>query len=217
MRTINGIGRALRAASLSATGCVRISRRDLSGVLYQVNATVDGRLCRVQIMGPAAAVIERFSHHVDSVRARRAAGFLPYPHNHVLFVPTTPQPIVRRKPVRLLTLSAGAATEIMYRMDFATFLFRDAETGVDAVVYRVGDQQVGLMRRSHVSTAGTASRRIVVDSGVAETIPEPAAADRLCRHGLPSLFFVDPATARGRLLYRRFDGHLSLLEACDRT
>jgi hypothetical protein len=38
-----------------------------------------------------------------------------------------------------------------------------------------------------------------------------AALDRVCRHGLRFLFFTDPATGRGQLLYARHDGNLGLI------
>lgn len=216
MHTIAGVSRALRAASASSTGCVRISRRHLRGVLYQVNADINGRPCRVQIMGPASAAVERFSRHVDGVRTGRAARFLPYPENSVLHTATPPQPVVRRKAVQLLTLAPAAASEVMYRMDFATFLFRDADTGDSAVVYRTGAQQVGLIRRTRACLPCTDTYRIAVDNSAAEAVPESVAAERLCRNGLPFLFFADPRTARGRLMYRRFDGYLAVLEPHDR-
>lgn len=211
MHTIDGICHALRNTSISSSGCLRISRRNLRGVLYQINADINGQSCRVQIMGPAATAIERFSRHIDTVRAGAAARFLPYPDNRALFITTPPQPVVRRKAVQLLTLKPAAAHEAMYRMDFATFLFRDADTGENAVVYRAGDHQVGVIRQSRY-VPDTDTSRIAV----AETIPESVAAARLCRDGLPFLFFADPATGRARLLYRRFDGYLAILEACGR-
>lgn len=216
MYTIDGVGQALRKTSASSTGCVRISRRNVRGVLYQVNADINGQPCRVQIMGPAATAVERFSRHVDTIRAGQAPGFLPYPENRALSIVTPPQPVVRRKAVQLLTLNPAAACEVMYRMDFATFLFRDADTGDNAVLYRAGDQQVRLIRRSRSHATDTDTSRIAVDSGAAEVVPEPVAAARLCRNGLPFLFFADPLTGRVRLLYRRFDGYLSILEACGR-
>ncbi|MFI7003423.1 hypothetical protein [Nocardia sp. NPDC050175] len=46
-------------------------------------------------------------------------------------------------------------------------------------------------------------------------LSEHEAADRLCRYGLPFLFYPDPRDRRGRLFCRRYDGDLALIEPTD--
>lgn len=50
-----------------------------------------------------------------------------------------------------------------------------------------------------------------MDSDPAPVLIEEAAVTRLCRKGLPFLFFTDADSGRGRLLYRRYDGDLTIV------
>lgn len=215
MCTIDGVGRTLRETALHSTGHVRISRRNLRGALYQINASVEGRPCRIQLMGGAASAVERFGRQIDGVLAGEVACLAPSPQDSALAVRTPPRPIVRHKAIRPLVLTPTAASEVMHRMDFAAFLFLDADTGQDAVVYRAGGRETRLIRRSRVDLPSAGPPRIAVDLTTAAMVPESIAAARLCCNGLPFLFFVDPRTAGGRLLYRRYDGYLSVLGAAD--
>lgn len=52
---------------------------------------------------------------------------------------------------------------------------------------------------------------LIVNSRPTPVLTEAAAVRRLCAHGLRFLFFTDPASGRGRLLYPRDDGNLALI------
>jgi hypothetical protein len=52
---------------------------------------------------------------------------------------------------------------------------------------------------------------LIVNSRPTPTLTEAAAVGWLCKHGLRSLFFTDPAIGRGHLLYPRYDGNLTLV------
>jgi hypothetical protein len=82
----------------------------------------------------------------------------------------------------------------MEQLDHDVHLFIDEVTGREAVVYR------GTPAGYDVDPPRLASR---------------AAVDRLNRGGQPFLFFAEAATGRGRLLYRRYDGHYGLVTSSD--
>ena len=127
--------------------------------------------------------------------------------------------IVRRKSVVLQRATPLQAVAVMDRMDYDAHMFTDAETGEDAVVYRAGPSGLRLARQRHVFPPGWAWSSgasgpqvpLIVNSRATPTLTEPDAVRRACDHSLRLLFYTDPATGRGRLLYPRHDGNLGLL------
>jgi hypothetical protein len=111
------------------------------------------------------------------------------------------------------------AVAVMDAMDYDVHLFTDAETREEAVVYRAGPSGLRLARQhrmyppgwSWLSTAAVPPVPLIVNSRPTPTLSEAAAVGRLCEHGLRFLFFTDPATGRGQLVYPRYDGNLGLV------
>ncbi|MFD0276495.1 sigma 54 modulation/S30EA ribosomal C-terminal domain-containing protein [Kitasatospora sp. NPDC127111] len=123
------------------------------------------------------------------------------------------QHIVRRKRAALVWCSPDAAARTMDAMDFDIHLFTDPATETDAVVHRVGPTGYRLTR---TVAAGPPSRPTVpftLSPFGAPQLTEDQAVDRLAAADLPFLFFAQPGTRRGRVLYRRFDGRLGLIAA----
>ncbi|MEV0534507.1 sigma 54 modulation/S30EA ribosomal C-terminal domain-containing protein [Kitasatospora sp. NPDC050463] len=124
-----------------------------------------------------------------------------------------PRHIVRRKEAHLVWCSPDAAARTMDAMDFDIHLFTDPATETDAVVYRTGPTGYRLAR---TAAAGPPTRPVVpftLSPVGAPELTEVRAVDRLCAADLPFLFFTQPGTRRGRVLYRRFDGLLGLIAA----
>jgi hypothetical protein len=89
-------------------------------------------------------------------------------------------------------------------MDHDFHLFTDLHTGQDSVVYRAGPTgyrlaSVRAITRAHVPSA--ASLTISEHHTPKPQVPEAIA--RLELVGLPFVFFADPATGRGTVLYHR--------------
>jgi hypothetical protein len=59
--------------------------------------------------------------------------------------------------------------------------------------------------------APPAAIAVEVDRASAPALTEAEAIDRLDLSGSPFVFFVDSADGRGRVLYRRYDGHYGLI------
>ncbi|MFG1609734.1 hypothetical protein [Actinoplanes sp. NPDC049265] len=198
-------------------------------VVVQVNAKLGGRLVRSQA---AASTIEDAVHRtVDGLRRRmrrldrhlraEAAGevspvlhrwrvpFLAAPVGLVAR-PALPATLIRTKTCPAVIHHVGAAACIMELRDYPFHLFLEDTTLSPAVLCHGGVTGLHLIR----SVAGaatspvTASSRLAVPIRVAEAVrtlnAEPA---------WPFLFFLDPASGHGRVLYRRYDGHLGLLIA----
>jgi ribosome-associated translation inhibitor RaiA len=123
-----------------------------------------------------------------------------------------PRPLDERDLVRRKTFSVGPESieEALFdleALDQDFFLFVNDETDEENVVYRV-DGEYGLMQSTPTPDA---IGRIGVDH--LHIGPRPAAMrDRDAREILdqseaPFIFYIDVDTGRGRLFYRRYDGH----------
>ncbi|WP_162272682.1 sigma 54 modulation/S30EA ribosomal C-terminal domain-containing protein [Nocardia lijiangensis] len=109
-------------------------------------------------------------------------------------------------------LLAGSVTQAAAAMDargWDVLLFTDIETGMDAVLYRGGPYGMRLARQHRRGLpTDTQTPALIVDARSTPYLEESEAVERLCRFGLPFLFFNDPRDGRGRLLSRGHDGAL---------
>ncbi|MFB7945553.1 sigma 54 modulation/S30EA ribosomal C-terminal domain-containing protein [Kitasatospora phosalacinea] len=185
-------------------------------VLAQVNAEVDGRRVRVQLAARTAG--EATERLADGLRQRVrtvSASWRPRP-----WPPTAPTPapapsssarIVRVKSPVLVWCSPDAAVRTLDAMDYDVHLFTDPVTGTDAVVHRIGPTGYRLARTLPAAPPRHPAAPLTLGPHPAPPLTDHQAATRLTAADLPHLFYTDPATRRGRLLYRRHDGHLTLL------
>ncbi|MCG6498512.1 sigma 54 modulation/S30EA ribosomal C-terminal domain-containing protein [Kitasatospora sp. A2-31] len=215
---------------------VRVGRIGAGTVVAQLNAEVNGR--RIRVQETAADLGEALDRLADGLRRRITAvvaGWSPRPwprrgRGRGLAAATAPAPdaprplaevpcgaesssIVRRKRVGLVRCSPDAAARTMDAMDFDIHLFADPVTGTDAVVYRVGPTGYRLARTAAAGPPLRPAVPFTLSPCGAPELTEEQAVARLSAAELPFLFFAHPATRRGRVLYRRFDGRLGLIEA----
>jgi hypothetical protein len=164
---------------------------------------VDGRLLRAQV---AATVVraavdllaERLRHRLSAMAHDWTEPGDPASRPDWYARPVERREVVRQKSHELGTVSPEVAARDMERLDYDVHLFIEESTGREAVVHRTGP-------------AGY----------TVERLPEPPltmreAVDRINATGEPFLFFADSATGRGRLLYRRYDGHYGLVRPAER-
>jgi ribosome-associated translation inhibitor RaiA len=202
-------------------------------VIAQVNLDVNGRLVRAQVAGASAheaidLVHDRARHRLERLarhwEARRGGqpGLEAHEWRHSQAAthrpdfyprPAEDRQVVRHKAYELATATPDEAAFDMDLMDYDFHLFTDAESGRDAVVYRAGPTGYRLAfvggppeRRAEPTAAPVAvSRRPALLLSVFE------AMDQLDGTGRPFLFYADPGSGRGHLLYRRYDGHYGLI------
>ncbi|MQS17066.1 hypothetical protein F7Q99_33975 [Streptomyces kaniharaensis] len=188
------------------------------GALAQVNAEVDGR--RIRVQEAAAEFGQSLDRMAQALRGRiRAAteSWVPHPwpltarrRGPAVAAGGVPR-IVRVKEPTLVWCSAEAAARTMDAMDYDIHLFTDPATETDAVVYRVGPTGYRLARTTAAAPPRRGAVPLTVSPHGAPRLTERQAVDRLVCAELPFLFFANPETGRGRVLYRRFDGHLGLI------
>ena len=141
-------------------------------------------------------------HHGDALTGRPP--YFPRPRDE--------RTLVRRKTFAMRPESIEEALFDLEVLDHDFFLFVHDETGAEAVVHRV-DGGYGLLQRvptpEAVRRAGAPLR---VGASPATTTVEQAMTV-LDESGAPFEFFVDEASGRGAVVYRRYDGHYGLVAA----
>lgn len=223
-RAARQIAHALRRHSIGS-GRVRLTAESDADahLLIQVNTHRHDEPVRVQISGArdfaGAIAAERLDRLLTRLHPENAASrSWPDPSRPVLAAVTELGRIVRRKRCELATTSVETAVRVMDAMDYDAHLFTDAETGEDAIVYWAGPLGVRLARQHRMQLpAALHAMAITVNSHAPLQLTDLEAADRLCSYGLPMLFYSDAHDRRGRLLYRRYDGDLGLVEPMSPT
>jgi hypothetical protein len=126
--------------------------------------------------------------------------------------PAGERQIIRRKTFAMEPMSVAEAAADMAALDHDFFLYSDADTDADAVLYRRDDGRLavidpqGVVRRPVDGIVVEASRYSGAVA-VADAISEMDALNHRF------LYFTEPAGGRGRVLYLRYDGHYGMIEA----
>ncbi|MEV6322165.1 sigma 54 modulation/S30EA ribosomal C-terminal domain-containing protein [Nocardia sp. NPDC051787] len=220
-RTVRAIGRVLRRHHLDAAARARLTAPSDPEEPTVVQADISGRdiTTRVQVTGPRGFAVTFAAERLDRQLARMAAHesrIWPDPARPALARVGEPREIVRRKHRTLLTCTPAEAVAVLDAMDYDAHLFTDVETGEDAVVHWAAEGVRLIRQRATYPPVWSpeviaASVPIVVDAEPAPRLNPGDAANVLCRKGLPFLFYTDPDSGRGGLLYRRYDDDLALV------
>lgn len=201
-------------------------------VRAQANLDLDGRLVRAQVAGATGAeavdlLVERLRHRVVRLKqhwqARRGARPVTEPHEWrhgsepAHRPPYYPRPVEERQLIRHKSfspprISPDEAAWEMDQMDYDFHLFTEAATGSDAVVYRGGPTGYRVARAvSGVPALGPSDLPLTLSPRRAPELSVDQARQWLEETGWPFVFFADPETRRGRVLYHRYDGHYGLI------
>jgi len=201
-------------------------------VVAQAVLDVNGDLVRVQVVSrtvPEAidALVRRlhdrlehrarrheFLHRSDG-RARPGEwrhGDLPTARTGYFERPVEERQLVRHKTFAVGELTPDEAIFDMEQLDHDFYLFCDLASGLDSVVERAGDGSYRMTRttRSDVDPGPTAAA-ISLSSSAVPRLRLAQAIERLDVGEEPHVFFVDAATGRGNVVYRRYDGHYGLI------
>lgn len=184
---------------------------------------VGGKMIRAQVAATTMQeAIDRFSDRlrsrvtrfVERRRARRTA--VPEPDTdtadrpEIFDHPAEERDIVRRKSFTTAPCTPEEAVFDMDLLDHDFFLFRNADTGEENVVYRTANGGYELIR-SAGDGKGETDTPIPVSSRVPPRIPLSDAVTALNLSNDPFLFFIDADDGEGAVLYRRYDGHYGLI------
>jgi len=213
---------ALAEATLDVNGTLLRAHVAAAGTHEAVDL-LEGRLRR-QLVQLEGRVQNR--HHRTGVAGEHEwrHGDLPQGRPEYRDRPVEERTVVRHKMLALQATSPDEAVGDMEQVGHDFFLFTDRASGQDAVVYRLpaggygGHTADGArlhLDTSHpgVSEVGTPEAPLREEAGAAAPMTEEQAVEHLDLAGGPFVFHLDPGTGRGRVLYRRYDGHYGLITA----
>ncbi|WP_084523395.1 sigma 54 modulation/S30EA ribosomal C-terminal domain-containing protein [Nocardia inohanensis] len=214
------IGQLLRRHHLGQDARIRLTALGNSHgtTIAQVNVKCAGRPVRAQADGPGGFALtfaaERLDRQLTRLLDLAPPRWEPDPGRAPLAYAGAEKPVVHWKTVVPMVGDVRAAVAAMDAMDYDAHLFTDRDTGEDALVYWAGPTGVRLARQHHTRPPREITAlRLTVNPQPTRELTEAEAAARLCRYGLPFLFYTDAEAGRGRLLYRRYDGNLGLVLA----
>jgi len=120
--------------------------------------------------------------------------------------------VVRHKTLAMRPMNVEEAVDEMDLLDHGFYLYLDADHGLDRVVYRSGNG--GLHVAPSVASEnlpGDTRPPISPAALVLNHLPIEEAEVLLDQGDEPFVFFAEPGSDRGQVLYRRFDGHYGLV------
>ncbi|HEY7222826.1 MAG TPA: sigma 54 modulation/S30EA ribosomal C-terminal domain-containing protein [Micromonosporaceae bacterium] len=205
----------------------------------QANIVLKRRFVRAQVSGrsgPEAVNLlkdrlrERLTRHAPNWEARRgghprgqsAAGPAPEPHEwrhdaqpsqRPPYYPRPPEDrqIIRHKSFTPRRISAEEAAWEMDQLDYGFHLFTDEQTAHDAVVFRDSANGYRLQRLTEGPPPAGTDTSITLDPRPAPQLSLDEARERLDLSDARFVFFLDPRTKQGCVLYHRYDGHYGLI------
>ena len=131
--------------------------------------------------------------------------------------PVEDREVIRRKTFAMDDLTVDEAVLALEQLDHDFYLFRNLDTGEDNVLHRVGDGRYELHEPSPSGSADGATAPVSPSPVRPSTTTLDDAAELLDEGDLAFVFFVDPTTRRGSVVYRRYDGHYGVVTATPST
>jgi ribosome-associated translation inhibitor RaiA len=141
-------------------------------------------------------------------------GMLPTPRPEWFPRPVEERELVRRKTYELHEQTVYEAAEDLDLLDQDWTLFTEATTGSDALLER-GDEGYRLTFAGEPPTESLTLDAPVAMLGDVPRMDLSTALDLLDEIDEPLVFFVDADSERGRVVYRRYDGHYGTITRAD--
>src|SRR4051812_38257582 len=222
---------ALAEATLDVNGTLLRAHVAAAGTHEAVDL-LEGRLRR-QLVQLEGRVQNR--HHRTGVAGEHEwrHGDLPRGRPEYRDRPVEERTVVRHKMLALQATSPDEAVGDMEQVGHDFYLFTDRSSGQDAVVYRLPAGGYGghtadgarlSLETSHPGRSDAAMQAALPEGvamqaalpegvGAAAPMTEEEAVAHLDLAGAAFVFPLAPGTGRGRVLYRRYDGHYGLITA----
>ena len=229
-RLARAVGCALARREITGGARVRLKMGncDRGPMVVQVNLRVRGAPARVMAVtagtGDLTPVLARLDRQIEALSAPWRAR--PWPDLTRRILTAGPDAVVaRRKAVSLQRVdpyggSGGHGCDGLRRAPVHRRRDRGGRRGLPGRAGRAatGAAALGVPSRLVilVDTLRSAGAALVVNPRRAPALTEAVAVHLMREHRSRLLFFTDPATGRGRLLYPRYDGALGLIAPVDR-
>jgi hypothetical protein len=124
--------------------------------------------------------------------------------------PAPERQLVRHKSFAPGDLTAEEAAFDLGQLDYDFHLFRDLASGQDSLIERLDGDRYRLQRLNPVA-GDRPPAGVLLDATAVARLTVDEAIERLNISGERFVFFASPATRRGNVLYRRYDGHYGLI------
>jgi hypothetical protein len=122
---------------------------------------------------------------------------------------------VRRKSFALGATDPLGAVRDLLDLDHEFYLFHDAETDTDAVVYHRDEGRIGLIYPDATRPPRAGEGPVCEVSRLGEPITLETAVAQIDAIGHRFIFFINAESARGNVIYLRYDGNYGLIEPAD--
>jgi hypothetical protein len=204
-------------------------------VIVKANLDVNGRPVRACVAAATEregvdllearlrSKLERSARHWEAKRGRMSYGA---PHEWRHDSPPTarpdhfPRPFEEREVISQTSFGPAAmnvddAAEELDQLDYDFYLFTEAGTRQDTVIYHAGPTGYRLAQVEPVPIRHLAafSVPLTVSGKRPPLLTTVEAIGRLELTGQPFLFFLDADRGRGAVVYHRYDGHYGVLHA----
>jgi ribosome-associated translation inhibitor RaiA len=144
---------------------------------------------------------------------RHGAASPPRPDFHSR--PVEERSIVRRKAFALGAIDSLQAVRDLLDLDHDFHLFHDTETRTDAVVYHRDDGRIGVIYADAVHPPPQGEGPVCEANRLSGPIKLEAAVAEMNALSHRFLFFVNAESARGNVIYLRYDGDYGLIEPAE--
>ena len=202
----------IRDHSTDSLSAIAEATLDLNGVPIRAHASADTIPEAIEELDDR--LTRRLRRHRKRMEDRRNA---PEPdsgraHPGYTRVAADDREVVRHKTLAMAPISAEEAVDEMDLLDHGFYLYMDADHGIDRVVYHNGDGRIHVVPTvDGEDLPGDTRPPIHPAALVLNHLPMEEAAMLLDEGDEPFVFFAEPGSGRGQVLYRRFDGHYGLI------
>lgn len=196
---------------------------DVNGQLVRAHVTAPTMFEAIDLLQSRLRErLERAAHH-DEAKHLRYRGGDEHEWRHAEYSPARaphfPRPVDEREIVRHKTFAVGEMTPDeaaadLELLDHDFYLFTNLETGEDNVLF-CSSSDYELIEPSPACSLEECAAAIRLSPIRPATMSTDDAVELLNLGDEPFVFFLDPAAQRGRVLYRRYDGHYGLIVPAD--
>jgi len=194
---------------------------DVNGELVRAHGSADRMVDAIDVL--ERRLEDRLRHHRERRDWVRPTAVPPEPgewrHGNLagrrtayLERPRDEREIVRHKTWSAEDATVDEAVWDLESLDHDFHMFRELATGQDSILSRVGDGSYRLQQLvPDVVAVEHTAERVTFDPQLPMPLTVEEAIERLDLTGDPFVFFENPATGRGDVVYRRYDGHYGLI------
>jgi|TARA_B100000959_G_scaffold286620_1_gene366118 ribosome-associated translation inhibitor RaiA len=189
---------------------------DLNGVAVRAHAA--GQTITEAVDQLDERLSRRLRRHRKRLEDRRRSGEVNNSHRSPGYsaIPAEERQVVRHKTLALHPMTLEEAADEMEQLDHDFFLFLDADHDIDRVVYHNDLRKICVVPEvADEELPGNTRPPITAGRLVLNHLPLNDAKVLLDESDEPFVFFADPGSNRGQVVYRRFDGHYGLITPSD--